>query len=276
MSEHRGTPPRPATPAEPAAAQPAAPPAAPAPSAAPNPPSVRAKPAVPAGPAGTAGARASTPPRIPDEPAAVAERGGGARPGPARREMAVVVALWLAGAAVALFAASRAWLRLAAPRNPPLPPVEVSLAGGDLEPVVPALAVVGLAAVVALLATRGWARLAVGVLVTAAGLALALRGLAHARPPGEELARQLLVDRGEGGGVPPDAVVSATAVPAWPVLAALGGLALLAGGILTILRGRLWPAMSARYERPGAAPAEDADEDRAWDALDRGEDPTAR
>jgi uncharacterized membrane protein (TIGR02234 family) len=255
MSEHRGTPPRPATPAEPAAAQPAP----------------LATPAAPA--AGQASPTASD---VPAEPAAAAQPAAGRRPGPARREMAVVVALWLAGAAVALFAASRAWLRLAAPRNPPLPPVEVSLAGGDLEPVVPALAVVGLAAVVALLATRGWTRLAVGVLVTAAGLALALRGLAHARPPGEELARQLLVDRGEGGGVPPDAVVSATAVPAWPVLAALGGLALLAGGILTILRGRLWPAMSARYERPGAAPAEDADEDRAWDALDRGEDPTAR
>ena len=59
------------------------------------------------------------------------------------------------------------------------------------------------------------------------------------------------------------------------------GLLMAAAGLLVVLRGRSWPGMGRRYERPGspAAPARpQTDEDRAqaaWRALDRGEDPTA-
>jgi uncharacterized membrane protein (TIGR02234 family) len=55
-----------------------------------------------------------------------------------------------------------------------------------------------------------------------------------------------------------------------------------AGGLLTALRGRDWPAMGARYERrsrqsaPAAGPIHGAGTVEAWDALDRGEDPTER
>ena len=57
-------------------------------------------------------------------------------------------------------------------------------------------------------------------------------------------------------------------------------------GLLAVLRGRTWPAMGRRYERPGAAApgagAAAAAGDRrgprpgAWKALDRGDDPTDR
>jgi uncharacterized membrane protein (TIGR02234 family) len=67
---------------------------------------------------------------------------------------------------------------------------------------------------------------------------------------------------------------------AWPVLALVAGVGAVATGLLTVLRGRGWPGMGRRYERPaGPAPAPRArtDEERAvdaWRALDRGEDPT--
>jgi uncharacterized membrane protein (TIGR02234 family) len=58
------------------------------------------------------------------------------------------------------------------------------------------------------------------------------------------------------------------------------------GGGLAVRRGRGWPSMGSRYERPGVprTPAEDRPQyigpsrsDVAmWDALDRGEDPTRR
>jgi uncharacterized membrane protein (TIGR02234 family) len=63
----------------------------------------------------------------------------------------------------------------------------------------------------------------------------------------------------------------------------VAGLLGIGAGLLAVLRGRTWPAMGRRYERPGApvAPAAAArpqtDEDRAqaaWKALDRGDDPT--
>ncbi len=69
----------------------------------------------------------------------------------------------------------------------------------------------------------------------------------------------------------------------WPVACVLGGVAVAAGGFLAVRHGHLWSAMSSRYERT-PAPAvvrressdlEPADNRAAWDALDRGDDPTA-
>jgi hypothetical protein len=63
-------------------------------------------------------------------------------------------------------------------------------------------------------------------------------------------------------------------VSAWWVLSLVGGVLLAASGLLTAVRGRRWPGMSSRYERPG--PARPATDDPAslWKALDRGDDPT--
>jgi hypothetical protein len=65
----------------------------------------------------------------------------------------------------------------------------------------------------------------------------------------------------------------------WPLTAALGGAALFAGGLGTVLRSRRWPGMSARYDPPApavtATPAQaPAAAEAVWEALDRGEDPT--
>ncbi|WP_030955513.1 TIGR02234 family membrane protein, partial [Streptomyces sp. NRRL S-481] len=77
------------------------------------------------------------------------------------------------------------------------------------------------------------------------------------------------------------ASVDALTHTAWPYVAALGGVLLLLAGLLALRYGRLWPAMSGRYERDGAprprrkAPAVDPDRpEDLWKALDRGEDPT--
>lgn len=72
----------------------------------------------------------------------------------------------------------------------------------------------------------------------------------------------------------------------WPALCLVGGLLTGAGGALTALRGAGWPAMGARYDRPArrvatepgpaaAGPVTGRRTTEAWDALDRGEDPTA-
>ncbi|UOY02846.1 Trp biosynthesis-associated membrane protein [Blastococcus sp. PRF04-17] len=76
-------------------------------------------------------------------------------------------------------------------------------------------------------------------------------------------------------------VVDLATVPSWPTLAVGAGVLAVGAGVLVVLRGRRWPAMGRRYERTPAgapAPARRSDEDRAqdaWQALDRGEDPTA-
>jgi hypothetical protein len=57
-----------------------------------------------------------------------------------------------------------------------------------------------------------------------------------------------------------------------------GGVLLALSGALLALRGPRWSALSARYEAPAARAAErptGPGDAGTWDALDRGEDPTA-
>ena len=56
---------------------------------------------------------------------------------------------------------------------------------------------------------------------------------------------------------------------AFPIAAAVAGLALIAGGAAVVLRGHLWPHLGANYERSTNRPRD------AWEAMDHGVDPTA-
>lgn len=217
--------------------------------------------------------------------------GGEPAAGRRRRPLAYAVLLCLAGAGLAVFAATRTWAAEVIARPAPLPPIRLTRTGSDLLPWLPALALVGLAGAGAVLATRGLARRIVGGLVLLVGAAIAFgagSGLLDPAATG--------VDPATGG----DLVTDSTG-PVWPLLCGIGGLALAAGGTWTLARGQRWPAMGARYERgadpagpdPTTAGAVDRRTDgggpppsgtapqsggrdliESWDALDRGEDPT--
>lgn len=181
------------------------------------------------------------------------------RPDPGRRRLAYAVLLCLAGAGLVLFASTRTWVVELVARPAPLPDVRDVRTGGALLPWVPALAVVGLAGAGAVLATRGLLRRLVGGLLLLVGVALAA-GAADslAGGPTGEISRQ------------------------WPALCLVGGLLVAVGGAWTAVAGHRWPAMGARYERrdrPVVTGADRRDSARsptteAWDAFDRGEDPT--
>lgn len=168
-----------------------------------------------------------------------------------RREFALAVLGCLAGAGLALFAATRTWAVEVTARPAPLPALRAPQSGAVLVPWLPALAVVALAGAGALPATRRAGRGAVAVLLLAAGLGVAA-----------------------GGGYGLAAVAQ---VAAWPALCVLGGLAVAAAAASAVVRGRRWPAMGTRYERAArtAAPTGARTGTEMWDALDRGEDPTA-
>ncbi|MFK3982167.1 Trp biosynthesis-associated membrane protein [Micromonospora sp. NPDC050397] len=187
---------------------------------------------------------------------------------PGRRQLTYVLLLCLAGAGLALYAATRTWSVEITTRTAPLPPLRAAHTGGDLLPWLPALALVGLAASGALLATGGVGRRLVGGLMVLVGLGVAVGG-----------------GYGLGG---PDGETE----PVWGLLCVLGGLMVFAAGLVTIGRGQTWPAMGARYERTrsdtgntgrGRSGGDGPDGGRvdagrtvaAWDALDRGDDPTA-
>jgi hypothetical protein len=161
-----------------------------------------------------------------------------------RRERGYAVAAAVAGAGLALLAASRAWSDRTGRAEPAAFDAAADrLTGGDLYPWIPAVALVALAGGGALLATRGLVRVVVGGLLLACGTGIVL-GVAYA--------------------------VAREAIPLWPVAAAVGGLAVFDAGWLTVRKSRSWASLGARYERAARSDGPAG----MWDELDRGGDPT--
>ncbi|NJQ02449.1 TIGR02234 family membrane protein [Streptomyces zingiberis] len=193
----------------------------------------------------------------------------------ARRTLAAALASGAAGAAVALIAGGQTWshARTAAAQGAQT----VSVAGRDVTGLPAALAIVGLAALVAVFAVRRAGRTAVAALLTLSGagtIAASLLGRSATGALESEAARVTGLVGAEVTDVTPTV---------WPLVSAAAGLLMLLAGVLALRHGRRWPAMSGRYEnpagggarrRPGrAAPDPEAPEE-LWRALDRGEDPT--
>jgi len=152
----------------------------------------------------------------------------------------------------------------------------VPLDGATCLPAARAVALLSLAAIGGLLAARGALRLLIGLLVTAAGLAVLVVCVSAVRDGFAEVAAAALPASVDGSA----AVVIDRSVSG-PLLAVIGLLAVVGGGLLTVLTYRQWPALGSRYERPVAGestvvdnPSELRGSADLWTALDRGEDPT--
>ncbi|MFF0202956.1 TIGR02234 family membrane protein [Streptomyces sp. NPDC005017] len=197
-----------------------------------------------------------------------------ARPaGSGRRSLALALLSGALGAAVALLATRQRWAQGTA--TVAGGDFSVTASGSDVTGVPAALAIVGLAALVAVFAVRRAGRFLVAGLLALCGagtIAAALAG-ASDRAALDEKAAEVSGDTA--------ATVGALGHTAWPYVAAAGGLLILLAGLLALRYGRLWPAMSGRYERAGTVRPRrtrtTTDPDRPedlWKALDRGEDPT--
>jgi uncharacterized membrane protein (TIGR02234 family) len=170
------------------------------------------------------------------------------------------------GGALILLASGRVWAT-ATVHVPGAPTSKVSVTGHAVEPALPALGIALLALAVAILAGRGLMRRLVGVTVTvvggiALGVAIAGRGAVSSALTGHEIGDAGIPVHGSANG--------------WWLLAALGGLLTLLVGLVVTVRSGRWAAMGAKYEPPrleAQAPTS-PDAQGAWDALDRGEDPT--
>ena len=81
-----------------------------------------------------------------------------------------------------------------------------------------------------------------------------------------------------------EVVVTGAHVTAWPWLAAVAGTAIAAAGLVALARGRTWSARGPEPDRTAGTGGSDPegglqaearpDPMAAWEALDRGEDPT--
>ncbi|MFF0214674.1 TIGR02234 family membrane protein [Streptomyces vinaceus] len=201
----------------------------------------------------------------PDAPQAPDARGG-------RRSVAVALLFGALGASVVLLASGRVWARgTAAVGGGSLP---LTADGRAVTGLPAALAIVGLAALVAVFAVRGRSRLLVSGLLALSGLGAALAAVLAADD------RRALDERAARTTADTAAHVAALTHTAWPYVTAAGGVLILLAGLLALRFGGGWPAMGGRYERDGSprprkAAAVDPDRpEDLWKALDRGEDPT--
>lgn len=191
-------------------------------------------------------------------------------PARARREYAVVLACVVAGAALVLGATGQVWATGAVEAPGPVAPAPVELTGSDISATAAAMGWACLASVAALYATRGWARRAVGALLTACA-ALALYAVWGATRP--HVLAGLVAEHSTVAGQ--EAAAAADLAPAGPLLAGLGAVLLLAAGAAAVVRAPVWPVMSSRYDRdraPRAASAPTSSD--LWKSLDSGVDPT--
>ncbi|MFF8812116.1 TIGR02234 family membrane protein [Streptomyces pactum] len=192
-----------------------------------------------------------------------------------RRSLAVALVSGAAGAALVLLASSRTWAEgTAAVAQGTLPQ---RADGDDITGLPGALAVVGLAALVAIFAVRRTGRVVVAALLTLCGAGIVVSALAGASDT------DALEDKASRATGLANSAIHDVAHTAWPWVALAGGVLLLLAGALALGYGRHWPAMSGRYERGGtprpaarraAAPADPDRPEDLWKALDRGEDPT--
>jgi hypothetical protein len=162
------------------------------------------------------------------------------------------------GAGIALYAASKNWSVQAGRPLGPLHLQQTGRTGTEITPVVPTLALISLAGAGALVATRRIGRLLVGVLLILTGFGVAA---------------------GAGYGLSVATHDPGSVTAGWAITALVGGLLVAVVGFGTVRRGRNWPTMGSRYERPaGRAARVGADDDAAkiWDAIDDGHDPTVR
>jgi uncharacterized membrane protein (TIGR02234 family) len=215
------------------------------------------------------------------------------------------------GAGLVLLALRAQWAQAVFTPQKPLTAEVVTVSGNDLVPLAGGLALAALAGLIAVIATRGVVRRAVGVLLALFGagagaavltavsaatvLSVAAGKVASPESAALSGAAGSTTSGSSGSGA---VVVSGTAGHAimtgtpWHVAVIIGALLIFAAGLATALRGQDWPVMSARYDAPGAREAAGAggaagpgaaggrraarpsDAASMWESLNGGEDPT--
>jgi Tryptophan-associated transmembrane protein (Trp_oprn_chp) len=199
-----------------------------------------------------------------DTPAPTSTSAPTSTPVPAdRRSMQVAMVAVLVGVMLAVTGAGQAWARVGAAVELPgvgaarLGAAEVT--GNDLAPF-GGLALLGLVLLVAVAATRGRGRWAVGLALLALGGVLVVGAVGGAARVGTEAAER--AELGQLEGVPGGTALRVDTPRAGAALAVAGGLLLAVAGAEALRRGRRWPALGDAFRAPPdrARPAADADE----------------
>lgn len=173
------------------------------------------------------------------------------------RSYLVTSVVLIAAAALAIWALGQVWVS-AQVRDSDLPVQMVDVTGSSLYPASLAAAWVTLAAVAAIVATRGRLRSAVAIVVMVCAAGIGMAAIAFPLSSHIELI---------SGNYQTNQDVSVSVTSYW-VFVAVAAVLVAGCAISALMFGSAWRSLSARQS--GAT----ARKNSTWDALDRGEDPT--
>ncbi len=165
-----------------------------------------------------------------------------------------------AGVIVVLFSSSPGWLRVVLK----IGAGTIKLTGRGAAPAVVPLALVAAAGLIAIALVRAWARRILAVLIAVAGAGVFAVAVRVAAGP-DSVARGSNKVREAGE-------IASVHLAAAPYVCLLGALLIVAGAIAVAATCGQWPNPARRYERVNANAGRPSD---PWEALERGEDPTA-
>jgi len=217
------------------------------------------------------------------------------RPGPGRR---IVIGGILLGAGLILLAATRTWASVHVGQIPGVSHLSVS--GRRAAPAAIPVALAAAAGAVVLATSGRVVRMVVGAGLILGGVILAVVSVRLGRNATGALSSALrdslglISRRSDPGAFGASFAAASVRISPWPWTAAAGAGLIAAAGFVTILRGWSWPGPARRFERstgPGSGPVRSGSPGRVktggpptrdhggsagtWDALSRGEDPTA-
>lgn len=178
-----------------------------------------------------------------------------------RREYAFSLGLILLGAVLVVVSSGRTWATgEVATAGGSTASATLRVTGSDAAGGLVGLALLSAAGVAALVASRGRLRKIVAIVIVLTGVSIVLNavfsGLTGVL---DEAARK------SAGVTSAHATAVETTIAPW--ICVLGGLLIVAGGVLAVLHGGTWSAMGSRYDRAPATLD-------PWSALDQGIDPT--
>jgi uncharacterized membrane protein (TIGR02234 family) len=178
-----------------------------------------------------------------------------------RRKYALALGLIVLGAVLVLVSSGRTWATgQVTTAGGSTASATLRVTGSDAAGGLVGLALLAAAGIAALVATRGRLRRIVAVVIILTGVSVVLNavfsGLTRVL---DEAARK------SAGVTSAHATAVQTTIAPW--VCVLGGLLIVAGGVLALRHGGEWPSMGARYERAPSTMD-------PWAALDQGLDPT--
>ena len=166
----------------------------------------------------------------------------------------------LVAALLVLLAWSQSWYQLVLAPGSGATGAPLSISGDIASPALAAFALAALALVAALALAGPGIRMVLGVLAVLLGGCVLLAAATTLSNPVTAVSSAVTKATGVAGDASTAALVGSLTQTGWPIVSFIGGVLLLAAGVVVLITGGRWPSSSRRYSPVRIAPVDGPDE----------------